>query len=212
MIINILHGTPWIDDQAESFIDSIALVLLLIPGLYFLLFRPMVASIETERVLNAALRESEEQFRSIYEQSPIAIEVYDADGLLVEVNQACLDMFGVDHSAEVKGFKLFEDPNIPEDAKKQLQKGAAVQYETAFDFELVKKLGLYKTSKSGKYFIDARITPLGAENGNKNGGYLVQVQDITKPVDYESFVNAVRQLGLFLAIVKVPKINGEGVV
>ncbi len=33
---------------------------------------------------------------------------------------------------------------------------------------------------------------------------------ITKPVDYESFVNTVRQLGLFLAIVEVPKINGEG--
>ena len=31
---------------------------------------------------------------------------------------------------------------------------------------------------------------------------------ITKPVDYENFVNAVRQLGLFLSIVEVPKING----
>lgn len=35
---------------------------------------------------------------------------------------------------------------------------------------------------------------------------------ITKPVGYEDFVNAIRQLGLFLSVVQVPKINGEGVV
>ena len=33
---------------------------------------------------------------------------------------------------------------------------------------------------------------------------------ITKPIEYENFVKAIRQLGLFLAIVEVPKINGEG--
>lgn len=32
---------------------------------------------------------------------------------------------------------------------------------------------------------------------------------ITKPVAYESFVNAIRQLGLFLAVVQVPVINGK---
>lgn len=31
---------------------------------------------------------------------------------------------------------------------------------------------------------------------------------ITKPVEYDAFVNAVRQLGLFLAVVQIPKING----
>ena len=34
---------------------------------------------------------------------------------------------------------------------------------------------------------------------------------ITKPVDYDKFVNSIRQLGLFLSIVEVPRINGEGV-
>jgi CheY-like chemotaxis protein len=33
---------------------------------------------------------------------------------------------------------------------------------------------------------------------------------IAKPIDYEKFVNAIRQLGLFLAVVQVPTINGEG--
>jgi len=32
---------------------------------------------------------------------------------------------------------------------------------------------------------------------------------ITKPVEYEGFVNAIRQLGLFLSVVAVPKISGE---
>lgn len=32
---------------------------------------------------------------------------------------------------------------------------------------------------------------------------------ITKPIDYDSFVHAIRQLGLFLAVVQVPRINGE---
>ncbi len=32
---------------------------------------------------------------------------------------------------------------------------------------------------------------------------------ISKPVEYEGFVNAIRQLGLFLAVVQVPSINGD---
>ena len=31
---------------------------------------------------------------------------------------------------------------------------------------------------------------------------------ITKPVEYDAFVNAVRQLGLYLAVVQVPQVNG----
>jgi CheY-like chemotaxis protein len=33
---------------------------------------------------------------------------------------------------------------------------------------------------------------------------------ITKPIDYDSFMEAVRQLGLFLLVVEVPKIDGNG--
>lgn len=31
---------------------------------------------------------------------------------------------------------------------------------------------------------------------------------ITKPVDYDNFTDAIRKLGLFLTVVRVPKING----
>lgn len=32
---------------------------------------------------------------------------------------------------------------------------------------------------------------------------------MTKPLEYDAFVHAIRQLGLFLAVVQVPKINGS---
>ncbi len=32
---------------------------------------------------------------------------------------------------------------------------------------------------------------------------------ITKPIEYNDFVNAIRQLGLFLIVVQMPTINGE---
>lgn len=32
---------------------------------------------------------------------------------------------------------------------------------------------------------------------------------ITKPVEYDNFVNAIRQLGLFLSVVQVPAVNGN---
>ena len=31
---------------------------------------------------------------------------------------------------------------------------------------------------------------------------------ITKPVEYESFIDAIKKLGLFLTVIKVPEING----
>ncbi len=32
---------------------------------------------------------------------------------------------------------------------------------------------------------------------------------ITKPINYDNFVKVIRQLGLFLSVVQVPRINGE---
>lgn len=33
---------------------------------------------------------------------------------------------------------------------------------------------------------------------------------ISKPVEYEAFVHAIRQLGLFLFVVEIPSVNGSG--
>jgi len=91
-----------------------------------------------------------------------------------------LDIFGVSNVAEVQGFKLFEDPNVTDEVKQRLRRGETARYEAPFDFEKVKEHKLYDTSKSGILHLSVSITPLGMRGENLSGGYLVQVQDITK--------------------------------
>ncbi len=144
----------------------------------------------TERIqAREELRASEKRFRSIFLQSPIGIELYDAAGKLVDVNPVCLNIFGVDSIEEVRGFDLFMDPNLPPEAKAQLEHGGKVAFETRFDFELVKQQGLYKTSKSGCSFIDCLVTPLEGAGGYPSG-FLVHVRDISDQMQARAALEA----------------------
>ena len=124
------------------------------------------------------LRISEEKYIAIFDQSPIAIEVYDSDGCLLYVNNACLDLFGVSSIHEIKGFKLFEDSNISEHTKEELMANHYVRFEMAFSFDLVKGNKLYETTCSGVKEMDVTIKPL--LHDKKNNGYIVQILDITE--------------------------------
>jgi PAS domain S-box-containing protein len=139
----------------------------------------MVDDVLKRRALENHIVQSRQIFEIIYDRSPIGIELYDADGQLLNANKACLDVFGVSDVSEVKGFKLFEDPNLSYEAKERLRDGEIVRYEALYDFEKVRQHGIYKTTKSGKIYIDALITPLSAEVKKPWIGYLVQVMDVT---------------------------------
>src|SRR3989339_582772 len=118
-------------------------------------------------------------FQTIFEQSPIGKELYDKQGRLQHANEACLKIFGIESINEVVGFNLFEDPNIPLPMMERMRQGEIIKYNSEFNFDLVKKLKLYNTSRSGKIVLDIFITPLTDTNGERSG-YLVQVQDITE--------------------------------
>ena len=109
------------------------------------------------------LKESEEKFKTVFNQSPIGLELYNMDGQLLDCNPACLNMFGIDNILEVIGFNLFEDPNLTEQQKCDIKIGKNVLFEIKFDFDIVKKLNLYNTSKSGHCFLSCFATSFKTE-------------------------------------------------
>ena len=136
------------------------------------------------------LRESEEKFRHIFEQSPIGIGIYNQRGELIDLNEVALKMLGMSNLSEVRGLKLFDSLNISDDQKKRLLKGERIVTEIKYDFEKIKRLNCYKykTTKSGVGYFAVLITPL-LQKPQLPDGYLTHMQDVT---DRKQAENALR--------------------
>ena len=138
----------------------------------------------TERkLIEKTLQESEEKYGIIFDQSPVAIEFYDALGGLIIVNEACLELFGIVDKNEISGFKLFEDPHISDEIKAELLNNRSVRFEGEFNFEEIKWLKLYQTTCSGIKILDWSISPLIVDD--LLIGYVEQIQDITETKQFE---------------------------
>ena len=87
-----------------------------------------ITDITPRKNLEFAWKESEGKFRTMFESSPIGIELYDKNGIQVMANQASFDLFGITDDSS-KGFNLFEGTSLSEKLKLKLRKGNPVSYE-----------------------------------------------------------------------------------
>lgn len=142
-----------------------------------------------KRMAGLEKSENEEVFKNLFLQSPIAIEIYEANGKLLDLNPACLELFGIQNMDEVQGFDLFADPNISAEDRTRLVQGEPISFESFFDFELVRQKELYATSRSGICYIDCQIVPIKQKGGTQTG-YLAFVRDIT---ERKQFAQAIEQ-------------------
>jgi len=151
----------WDDSENLSYIDGV------------------LEDITPRKEMEGVLIRREEWFRAIFDESPIAINVFDKNGEMVLANRACLDMFGVKATSDFQGLNLFSDPNTADWVKEQIKKDEQARYESAFDFSKVHQDGLYETEKQGIMWLDAVLSPLRYGDARELQGYIVQMQDIT---------------------------------
>jgi len=134
-------------------------------------------SIQRKRA-EEALKGSEEKFRTIFSESPIGLELYDADGTQVMANAASFKMFGIPDESSA-GFNLFKGTSLTEPLKKKLKHGEPIFYQASFNFDKVRALNQYHTTRTGTAAMEYNITPLKSEDQKNITGYLLQVQEIT---------------------------------
>jgi PAS domain S-box-containing protein len=136
--------------------------------------------ITNRRRTQSALSDSEERFRNFFASSPNGLALYDRNRVLLDVNTACLRMLGVPTMEEFRQINLFDNPFVPADAKKKFAAGDAVDYETTWDFDEVRRRLLFITSKTGQSHFEIMIHVLGHDRDFRVKGYIIQVQDISE--------------------------------
>lgn len=118
------------------------------------------------------------KYLNIFMQSPIATELFNAKGKLVDANRASLDLFGVEKLDDLTNFNLFTEPNLPLLAITDMKAGIAGKYDFVIDFDLAKEKKLFETNKEGKYNLECCINPIMGENKVPTG-YIVFANKIT---------------------------------
>jgi PAS domain S-box-containing protein len=126
-----------------------------------------------------ALSESEKRFRNFFAHSPIGVAIYDADKNLVDVNLACLRIFGIPDREQFEKYDMFKNAFLPRKARTDLDKGDTVRYEAEIDFDMVREQSMFISSRSGDGFLDIMINNLGSDSEFHPLGWIAQVQDGT---------------------------------
>lgn len=115
----------------------------------------------------------------IFKQSPISIELYDKNGILLEVNQACVDLFGLNNNIEIRGFCLFSNPHLTPQGILDIKAGKPIKYELEYNFDLIREKNLYETTRQGKCYLECFINPT-VDSNKEITGYIVHITEISE--------------------------------
>ena len=106
-----------------------------------------------------ALQYSERLLSNIFKYLPIGIELYDMDGVLVDLNDKELEMFHIEKKEDVFGINIFDNPIFPKEMKERLKKNEDADFTFRYDFS---KVGSYyqNTQKQGTIDLMTKVTTL----------------------------------------------------
>ena len=112
-----------------------------------------------------ALQRSEQISYNIYKNLPVGIELYDKNGILVDLNDKELEMFHLERKEDLLGINIFDNPVFPAEMKEKLKKNENADFTFRYDFS---KIGdYYKTGKKeGTIDLVTKVTTLYDGGGN----------------------------------------------
>lgn len=155
----------------------------------------MTETYETHR----ALDRSEKILRNIYDNLPAGIELYDKNGVLIDMNIRDVEMFGLRCKEEALGINLFDNPNIPAEIKTRIKNQEKVSFQFKYEFKPV--AGYYKTLRTDFVELYTTASTLYDAEGNLIHYILINIdnteiiQAYSKIAEFERSFSLVSKYG-----------------
>ena len=129
------------------------------------------------------LQERNRLLHNIYRYLPVGIELYNHQGILIDINDKELEMFHLKRKEDLLGINIFENPIFPEEMKEKLRKREGADFTFRYDFS---KIGhYYKTQKkTGTIDLVTKVTILYDDNHNLINYLLINADKTETTVAY----------------------------
>jgi len=126
------------------------------------------------------LVESERVSENVFMYSQLGVVVYDGRRKLTNINPIAIRMLGLPDQQTFARFNVFDHPFMSDEAREAIRRGESVRYEATFDFDEVRRLGLFETSNTGKRVLEIMMNNISKTQDHELEGCLVQILDVTE--------------------------------
>lgn len=145
------------------------------------MFSIIIERLQTQSSLEESrkhLSELSTKFKQFFNNLPVGVELYDAEGLLVDLNEADARMFGTTRE-DLLGIDLFANPAIPPHILTNVKHGQPFSFPLVYDFSAIQNTSYYSSA-----FVDQikylQIKGIGLDDPEFGRvGYLVIISDNT---------------------------------
>ena len=145
------------------------------------------------------LKDSQQKFKSLFYLSPIAIMVYDHQGLLVDANSMAISIFGVSDESMLSSGKLFTHPLLNISDRVKISRGISIDSDITLDYDHERSQYQFPSSRSGTGHLRIMVSPIPHPSDSDIGWYLAQVIDETerKKAEIANVVNELKYRRVF---------------
>ena len=129
------------------------------------------------------LQQRERLLHNIYKNLPVGIELYNIDGVLIDLNDKELEMFHLRRKEDLLGVNIFDNPVFPQEMKEKLRKYENADFTFRYDFAQV---GSYydPQTKTGTIDLVTKVTTLYDENHVPTNYLLINADKTETTVAY----------------------------
>jgi PAS domain S-box-containing protein len=127
---------------------------------------------------NELAKERSDWWQAVFDNAPAAIGIFDSEGLLIESNNAAVELLGVKDRKALLGLSLFKDSQLPKNVLDGVQRGEQQKFDYIWNFNYVKRRGILDTSRNDVVYMEVVLSVLRDAKGNTRG-YVLNATDTT---------------------------------
>lgn len=146
-------------------------------------------------VLEDRLMLNELKFKSIFEQSPVGIHIYDKNAVLLDTNSKAMQILNVDSKDELIGSKMYSHLDLSIDEVAKIEEGIAYSFSKSYDINGFSDLKQEIVKSDEVKDLDITLLKLNSGLKESSFGYIELLVDKTEQNKaYDSFKKSSEQL------------------